>query len=486
MASSDLGLRITAENMAKAVLKEVTGDLDGLGRAATRFGDKATDLGNKMTLGITAPLSVLGGLSVDAASDMAESASKMRAVFGPAADSVAAFADTSAKNLGMSKQQALEAAGTYGNLFTAMGMGQQPAADMSTSIIKLAADLGSFNNIKPEEALEKLRSGLVGEAEPLRALGINLNADAVAAKAMAMGLATSSKELTDADKLQARYALIVEQSANAHGDFARTSDGLANSTKIAKAQATDLQAEMGEKLLPVMLRLTDAASGLLDKFSGLSPEMQTAVIVGAGLLAVIGPLTTVVGTGATVFGALTKATWLQHVAQLALNLAMSMNPIGLVVLALAALAAGLVYAWQNSEEFRTVVTGVFESVKTTVINAINSMIGMVNTFIGLLNGIRIDVPDWLGGGSIGFNVPTISTINNGEYNYRGRGNELEFAEGGVVPGPIGAPVAATVHGGERILRADQPMVTINANVANREDIEVLAYRVAQEIKRRGG
>ena len=131
----------------------------------------------------------------------------------------------------MSKQQAIDAAGTFGNLFTSMGMGQAASADMSTGIVQLAADLGSFNNIPIDVMLEKMRSGMVGEVEPLRAVGINLSAAAVKAKAIQMGLADANGEVSQAATLQARYAVMLEQSANAQGDFARTADGLANSSK---------------------------------------------------------------------------------------------------------------------------------------------------------------------------------------------------------------------------------------------------------------
>ena len=103
---------------------------------------------------------------------------------------------------------------------------------MSTGLVQLAADLASFNNLNPEEVFLKLQSGIVGEVEPMRALGVNLSAAAVNAKALQMGLVNANGELTEQAKIMARYALIMEQTGNAQGDFARTSDGLANSTRI--------------------------------------------------------------------------------------------------------------------------------------------------------------------------------------------------------------------------------------------------------------
>ena len=125
---------------------------------------------------------------------------------------------------------------------------------MSTSLVKLAADLACFNNIDPGEALDKLRSGLVGEAEPLRQVGILLSEDAVQAKALALGLAATARELTEADKVQARYALIMEQRPAAQGDFARTSTGLANAHAHHPRLLGGHHHQLGQAFLPIVAR----------------------------------------------------------------------------------------------------------------------------------------------------------------------------------------------------------------------------------------
>ena len=296
------------------------------------FGDKLGDLGQAaqkwgagLSAGVTAPLLLLGNRAVEAASDMNESMNKVQVVFGDAAGSVEAFAKTAATNLGMSQQAALEAAGTFGNLFSASGVAGTAAADMSEGILQLAADLGSFNNIDPGVMLEKLRSGLVGEVEPLRSVGILLTEATVKQKAMEMGLAASTEELTQADLVQARYALIVQQSSLAQGDFARTSDGLANSTRIMQAQMADTAATIGTQLLPVKMQLMQVVSNLLAKFQALSPGVQDLIVKVAALAAGIGPVLLVLGALMTALSALSA-------------------PILAVVAAVAALAL----AWQNN------------------------------------------------------------------------------------------------------------------------------------------
>lgn len=256
--------------MAKLVV-EIAGDAGGLHRTL----DKSEKGVSRFVSGVKGRLQTLGKISlgalatgagavgaavarwgpraVGATSDLDEAMTKVNVVFGGAADSVVAFSESTASSMGIAQSTALETAGTFGNLFTTMGLGQGAAADMSTELVGLSSDLASFNNLAPTEVLEKMRSGLVGEVEPLRSLGINLTMAATKAKAMEMGLVDANGELSEAAKLQARYALIVEQSANAQGDFARTSDGLANTQRVLKATWQDTLASIGRVLLPLVL-----------------------------------------------------------------------------------------------------------------------------------------------------------------------------------------------------------------------------------------
>ena len=128
---------------------------------------------------------------------------------------------------------------------------------MSKAIVGLAGDLASFNNLDPTDVLLKLRSGLSGEAEPLRSLGVFLTEAKVKAKAMEMGLGNAHGELSEGAKLLARYKLITEETTTAQGDFARTADGLANAQRRANAELLDRQAELGAKFLPIQKQITE-------------------------------------------------------------------------------------------------------------------------------------------------------------------------------------------------------------------------------------
>lgn len=236
--------------------------------------------------------------AITGASDLSETISKNRVIFGQSADAVIAFGDNAATALGQSRSQALEATGVFGNLFRSMQIGEGTSADMSTTLVKLAGDLASFNNVSPDEALEALRSGLVGETEPLRKFGVNLNEASIQAKAVQLGIAGATGTLSPAAKAQASYALILEQTTLAQGDFARTSGGLANQQRILSAQWQDMKAKIGGLLLPVVTKLATVANNVL---------LPGILALGRALGSVLGPaFETVSGIASQLFDVLFK------------------------------------------------------------------------------------------------------------------------------------------------------------------------------------
>ena len=139
--------------------------------------------------------------------------------------------------------------------------------------MKLASDLASFNNTSPEDAIQAIGAALRGEAEPIRRYGILLNDATLKNEALALGLIKTTKEaLSPANKVLAAQSAIYKQTSDAQGDFARTSDGLANSQRILAANIEDVKITLGESLLPTILRVSDfvkrefvpALQGLVD------------------------------------------------------------------------------------------------------------------------------------------------------------------------------------------------------------------------------
>lgn len=208
------------------------------------------------------------GEAINAASDLAEQSSKVGEVFDEQADQVRDWARSLDSSFGITERQALTTAGTLGNLFDAMGLGTTQTREMSTALTELAGDLASFNNADIKEVLTALQSGIVGETEPMRRFGVDLSAAAVEAKALALGLAASAKALTQGDKVQARYALIMEKTASAQGDAARTVNTLAGKQRQMNAQIGNLQTKIGSLLVGPASGFIGFLNGVVDVIDG--------------------------------------------------------------------------------------------------------------------------------------------------------------------------------------------------------------------------
>ena len=138
-----------------------------------------------------------------------------------------------------------------------LGYSSKAAAVFSEDLVRVAADFASFKDLSPDDVLEKLGSGLAGESEPLRALGVFLNEAKVKAEAMRLGLVGAHGELDDGAKVAARYSLIIGEMGEAYGDVSRTADSYANTQRRFAASTENLKAELGQGLLPVLTDLVD-------------------------------------------------------------------------------------------------------------------------------------------------------------------------------------------------------------------------------------
>lgn len=354
----------------KKHLQEVTKQMEATETGISRFGSKMSsvgksmvDFGAKMTVGVTLPLALVGKKSFEAASDMQESMSKVGVVFGKNSKEIVAWSKTAATEMGLSQQKAIEAAGTFGNLFKAFGVGDKESQKMSQGLVKMAADLASFNNTDVDTALLALKSGISGESEPLKQFGIALNEDRIKAEALSAGLVKGavntakvekanlavadatlqaskmtkrygadseearkannklelakqslskamegeSVKLDAATKSQAIYNLIKKDGKLAEDDFKETSKGAAGQLKIMKARMEDSAAVAGQTLIPIVTDLAEWVGKAAGKFSNLSSGTKK-MIVSAGLIAAaIGPLTTLFGGLAKGVGGSIKA-----------------------------------------------------------------------------------------------------------------------------------------------------------------------------------
>ena len=257
--SRTLKLSILADvDELKKSLTTGSKDVDG-------FAGKIGDFSKKAALAFAAVAAAAGAMAikigvdaVKAASDLSETVSKVGVLFGDTAKDIEKFADGAATSLGQTKQQALDAAATFATFGKSAGLSGKDLGKFSTDFVKLASDLASFNNTTPEQAINAIGSALRGEAEPLRAYGVLLDDASLRQSALSLGIIKTTKEaLTPQQKVLAAQALIYQQTGAAQGDFERTSDGLANKTRILTAQLENAKVTIGNALLPVVLQLAN-------------------------------------------------------------------------------------------------------------------------------------------------------------------------------------------------------------------------------------
>ena len=192
-----------------------------------------------------------GKAAIGVASDLNEVQNVVDTTFGDGSVKIDEWAKNAAEAFGESELQAKQFTSTLGAMFKSMGVGQADMEEMSMSLAGLAGDMASFYNLDPTEAFEKLRSGISGETEPLKQLGINMSVVNLEAFAMSEGITKSYQEMTQAEQATLRYQYIMSATADAQGDFSNTSDSLANQQRILQLEIQTLAAEIGNDLMPI-------------------------------------------------------------------------------------------------------------------------------------------------------------------------------------------------------------------------------------------
>jgi len=313
-------------------------------RAFAKFGKKVQGVGKSMSVGFTAPLAAIGAASFKTATSMVELESAFDVTFKGASDSMRAWAQETGDTLSRSTKEIQTSAVAFASLFN-KALDPDQANELTKQFSVLTQDLASFKDLSNDVAQQKLFSGLTGEAEPLKSVGVFINAAATEAKALELGLEKVNGKFTDQQKIIARAALIQEQLAEAQGDVIRTSDSTANQIKRAGAAWEELRVVIGTKLLPVLTPLIERLADALDWFSNLSDGAQNTILVMGGIVAAIGPVLTVVGGLSSVLAPLGAALAVATGATTGLAAAMTvaLGPIGLLVVAI----GGLVLAYKQ-------------------------------------------------------------------------------------------------------------------------------------------
>ena len=367
---------------------------------------------------------------IDYASDLAEVQNVVDVTFGSATEAINSWSKECLAAYGMNEVSAKRYAGTIGAMLKSSGLAGDAIVDMSKDMVGLAGDMASFYNLDLETAFEKIRSGISGETEPLKQLGINMSVANLEAYALSQGITTAYNEMSQAEQVMLRYNYLMSTTADAQGDFARTQDSYANQTRLLSESWLEFTGVMAEQLLPVLPTIVSWLNNIV-AFLTENADMVSAVLVG---------LATTVGILAVAWVVHAAAQWLAVAANQALIVSLLSNPILWIALIIGVLVAAM-YRWiqsiggvKNAWEICKLAlivgwnavklaffTGVYwvidlvdklklcwqkagvaianfmgdmkVSVLTILQNMINGAIDIINKFIGVLNkipGVSID------------------------------------------------------------------------------------------------
>lgn len=278
------------------------GALARMGRGFSGLGQSMKDVGRDMIMFFAVPLSIVSIKLMQAAGSAQEMEGRFKAVFGNLSGEAGRFADTLAEALSRNRFRFREQMSLIMAMAEGMGASTSQAFQMSKALTRLTEDLSAFYDIRPEEAFTKITSGLAGEMEPLKRIGIILSEQAVKTFALANGLAEEGKNLDQNTKLWARYLLLMQLTAKAQGQVEREADSLTNRLTVMRETMRQAWTEMAINLSPgldyVASRMENMAKRLKDlsqSFGELKPESQRMVI-DLGLM-VIGISGAVLGLG---------------------------------------------------------------------------------------------------------------------------------------------------------------------------------------------
>ena len=315
-----------------------------------QVGSNLRNVGRTLSTAITLPLLGIGGAAVKAASDVEEMQAKFDTVFKTVGREVTKELDAFARASGRSSYQLRGMAATMGDLFKPMGYTEEQAGELSIQVAKLAVDLGSFNNMPMNEALERLRGTLVGSHENALAFAVTINEASLKQELMRMGADKLRGAQLNQAKVQARLNLLMKGTTDAQGDAIRTSGSFANQFIRLKNATQDLGVQMGEILLPYATSLVQRLQSMVDIVSNLSPGAQRLGIAIAGIAAAAGPLVFTLGGMASGFSAIMRAV----------TLTMGMfNP---YVVGIAAIAAILIGLYRNADAVKASLSNLYREI----------------------------------------------------------------------------------------------------------------------------
>lgn len=215
--------------------------------------------------------------SIDLASDLQEVENVVDTVFTNMESQVDSFAQSAMDSYGLSELVAKQYMGTIGAMAKAFDYSESQAYDMARAITGLTADVASFYNLDTEEAFNKLKAIFTGETESLKSLGVVMTQTALDSFAMANGFGKTTSEMSESEKVALRYHFVMDKLKNAQGDFAKTSDGWANQTRVLKLRWDELKSTLGSGFITLLTPLIQWLNTLIQKMTTVAAVFTSMV-----------------------------------------------------------------------------------------------------------------------------------------------------------------------------------------------------------------
>ena len=263
----------TTAKVAQATVSVITKIANNIKKVVSVVGGAVNNIKNKFNIlnstlarGLSlAALVAVGKKCLELSSDLAEVQNVVDTTFGKSSNIINEFAESALKNFGLTELQAKKYVSTLGAIAKASGESEEATLQMSTNLTKLTADVASFFNYDYDTAFNKIRSGLTGETEPLKDLGVVMTVANLEQYRLAQGIQTSYSAMSSAEQMALRYNYIMQALTDTQGDFNKTQASWANQLRILQGQAQQLGAILGNLLQKVLYPVLSVVNAILGK-----------------------------------------------------------------------------------------------------------------------------------------------------------------------------------------------------------------------------
>lgn len=334
-----------------------------------------------------------GKEAINLSSSLIEVQNVVDTTFGTMANSINDFSKTAIRDFGISELQAKQYTGTIGAMIKSSGISGDKMLMMSKNLAGLTGDYASFYNLPHEQAFQKIRSGISGETEPLKQIGINMSVANMEAFALTKGITKQWKAMTQAEQTLLRYNYLMEKSTDAQGDFSKTlATSFENQRRVFQTMVQQTAARAMSKILPSLTegfkklnefvskidadKLADGLKKIVDSGIWLIKMLYKLRYIIIGVAAAFGIYKVVLGGVFLYQKIMMAAGWIKYlimmrksiwaaikmtkawaIVQKIMNVILTANPIGLIIVGIAALIAIIIVAIKYYDKFGAIVLG---------------------------------------------------------------------------------------------------------------------------------